>query len=265
MPTLSQSITSYEAQLTEILAAFNAERTEREALVTQAEELIASLQAVDVLQERVNTSSYASFANALTAAAGKQLVVNSPVTIEVSTVIPDTVEVLVIKPGIFLVNAGQTLTINGELEAGSFQIFGGAGSVVFKNTSRARNPRAWTDGPVGAVFNTRRTLLQSPTEVGGPVHAYEDDNILNFTNPTAPNYNAYAAFDAQTQITGTAGYDHYVGFQARASYTGSGSIWSRWDQFNSYPVVSGSGTVANLRHFRAENAGGVGGTVAVIV
>ncbi|MHB8947562.1 MAG: tail fiber domain-containing protein [Rhodoferax sp.] len=204
------------------------------------------------------TSAYATFADALEAAAGKHLVINSAVTVASNTTIPDTISVSVIKPGLVTINAGQTLTINGSFEAGAFQIFAGAGAVVFGTPSRARSPSAWFSGSVGAVFNTRRTLLQSPTEVGGPVHAYEDDNTLYFTNPTAANYNAYASFDAQTQITGPAGYDHYVGFQARATYSGSGSIWSRWDQFNSYPNHTGSGSVANLRHFRAENPGGTG-------
>lgn len=213
------------------------------------------------LRDVISTSDYSSFLNAVNAAVGKTLLVNSAVVIGSNLTVPSTVNVVVEPPGQFSVDGGQTLTIVGELQAGAFRIFYGAGSVVFGTTSRSISPKIWF-GTLGAVFNTARTLLQSPTEVGGPVHAYEDDNTLNFTNPTAPNFNAYAAFDANTIITGTAGYDHYVGFQARSTYSGSGSIWDRWDHFNSYPTMNGSGTVANLRHFRAENPGGSGGTVS---
>lgn len=213
------------------------------------------------LRESISTSGYASFTASVTAASNKVLIVNTSVVVDADLTIPASVFVRVEFPGQITVNPSKTLIIAGQFEAGAFRVFYGAGSVVFGTTSRSVSPKIWFGTP-GAVFNTSRRLLQSPTEVGGPVHAYEDDNILNFTNPTAPNYNAYASFDAQTQITGTAGYDHYVGFQARATYSGSGSIWDRLDQFNSYPTISGGGTVANLRHFRAENPGGLSGVVS---
>jgi len=57
-----------------------------------------------------------------------------------------TTAVKVIQGGGFLVSAGKTLTINGWLEAGAYQIFFGAGSVVLgAHASAASFPEWWTD------------------------------------------------------------------------------------------------------------------------
>lgn len=219
-------------------------------------------QQVDDLQEAFDdtviwTSGYTTFADAVAAAANRHLMINTPVTVFANTDIAATTSIEVVKAGLITVNPGITLTIRGSFEAGQFQVFTGAGSVVFAQSSRSPSPRIWF-GTSGAVYDTRRLLLQNAGEPGGPVHAYEDNSSLNFTYPLAPNVNAYAAFDANTTATGAGDYDHMVGFQSRQTYSGSGSIWSRWDGFNFLGSHTGTGTVAAMRGVHIENPLGTG-------
>lgn len=210
----------------------------------------------------VATSEYPVFADALAAAANKTLIVNTTVTIAASVAIPSTVAVVVRKDGFFAVNAAQTLTINGSFTAGQYTVFGGAGSIVFGNLSRSPSPRIWF-GTSGAPYDVQRTLLQTDGDTTGPVHAYEDNNILNMTHTIGASFNAYAGFDCQTQVTGAGAYDHHVSFQARPTYSGSGSIWVRWDGFNWLITHSGAGTVALARGVHLENPLGAGPITAL--
>lgn len=205
----------------------------------------------------IKTSDFSTLASAASAAVNKTLIVDSNITIASDLVIPATVSLEFIQPGFITVNSGVTLTISGQLTAEPRPIFGGAGAVVFTSSSRAISPSAWFGAP-GAVFNTARNLVQNSGDPGGPVHAFEDDNTLTFTYPLAANYNAYAAYDANTIATGPGDYDHMVAFQARQTYNGSGSIWSRWDAFDCLNTHSGTGTVATMRGFRMENPLGSG-------
>jgi hypothetical protein len=210
------------------------------------------------LIEDVKTGDYSTLAAALTAAANRRLIVNSAVAVTSNTTIPATVETHVLLGASFAVSAGITLTIAGAFTAGEYVIFTGAGSVVFTVSSRAKDLAVWRGGSLSAVFSQARTLLQSPTDVGGPVHAFEDNNTLNFTNPKAANYNAYAAFDANTTATGAGSYDHMVGFQSRQTYNGSNEIWARFDGFNFLGTHSGTGRVAIMRGLHVENPLGSG-------
>jgi hypothetical protein len=203
------------------------------------------------------TDSYATFADAITAADNATLRINSAIVVAANTSIPATVDVEVVRPGAISVNSGVTLTINGAFKAGQRQIFSGSGSVVFGNGSRAISPRIWF-GTSGAVYDTRRTVLQTDGDTTGPVHAYEDNNTLAMTHTSAANYNAYASFDANPAITGAGAYDHHVSFQARPTYSGSNSIWSRWDGFNFLGTHSGSGTVAAMRGVHIQDPLGSG-------
>lgn len=57
-----------------------------------------------------------------------------------------TTALKVIQGGGFLVKAGKTLTINGWIEAGAYQIFFGAGDVILgAHASAASFPEWWTD------------------------------------------------------------------------------------------------------------------------
>ena len=185
------------------------------------------------------------------------IVVRDDVAVTVNTTIAATTELRVENRAIITVNAGVTLTINGPCDAGACQVFTGAGSVVFGNGSRAQAPRIWF-GTSGAVYDTARTLLQTDADTTGPVHAFEDNNTVNFTHTAALNFNAYASFDSAATISGAGTYDHSVGYQMRQTYTGSGSIGQRWDGFNWLVTHTGLGTATTVRGFHAENPLGAG-------
>lgn len=204
------------------------------------------------------TSNYTTFVAAVAAAAGKHLVLNSALPVLADISLPSTMSMSAVIPGLLTVSGGATLTINCELAAGSYQIFAGAGSVVFGTASRAAALPIWSAGTKGAVYTQSRTLTQTDGDTTGPVHAFEDNNTLNFTHTMALNFNAYASYDAQAQITGAGAYDHHVSFQARPTYSGSTSIYSRWDGFNFLGTHSGSGTVAAMRGVHIQDPLGAG-------
>lgn len=83
----------------------------------------------DKLDERITTADYTTFAQAVTAAAGKTLRVNTAVTTGTTTV-PSTVTLKFERSGSITVSGGGVLTINGAIEAGRHQIFAGAGTVT---------------------------------------------------------------------------------------------------------------------------------------
>lgn len=75
-------------------------------------------------------SDYDTFADAVTAAAGETLVVNTSVSVPASMTVPATVGLCVEYGGLLTVASGQTLTINSSLIAGRYQIFTGSGTVA---------------------------------------------------------------------------------------------------------------------------------------
>lgn len=81
------------------------------------------------LDDTIATADYGTFAAAVTAAAGKTLVVNTAVTTGTTTV-PSTVALHFDRGGSISVNGGATLTINTTIDAGRWQIFSGAGTVA---------------------------------------------------------------------------------------------------------------------------------------
>ena len=85
------------------------------------------------LQKTFRTSDYTTFSQALTSANNNTLIVDSTIAITSNTTIPSTVQLIVNNGGLFTINTGITLTINGPFQAGLYQIFNcvGTGAVVF--------------------------------------------------------------------------------------------------------------------------------------
>lgn len=83
----------------------------------------------------VSIEKYASIAAAVTAigSTATTLVVDTAQTVSASVVIPSTLALKVVKPGLITINTGVTLTINGPFEAGLYQVFNcvGTGAVGF--------------------------------------------------------------------------------------------------------------------------------------
>ena len=90
------------------------------------------------LRESISVSDFgsdaAAFAAAVTAAAGKNLIVNSAVTVGTTTV-PQGVFLVVQKGGMITVPAATTLTIYEQMEAGPYQCFTATGNVVWSKQS----------------------------------------------------------------------------------------------------------------------------------
>jgi len=81
------------------------------------------------------TTSYSTLAEAITAigSAEKSLLVTSAQSISADTTVPANIHLSFLKEGSFTIATGKTLTINGALSAGLYQIFSctGTGAVVF--------------------------------------------------------------------------------------------------------------------------------------
>ena len=78
-------------------------------------------------------SNYASYAAALTAIGTTEsvLVLDDAGAVSVDTTIPITLQQVFTKKGALTIAAGMTLTINGAIDAGLYQIFSGTGTVKF--------------------------------------------------------------------------------------------------------------------------------------
>src|SRR5690606_36370058 len=89
----------------------------------------ASSETVSTALQRFKfVAQFGTFAQALTAAATGRLRVGSgqTVTISANTTIPSTIDLVVEKGGLISVNTGVTLTVEGHITAGDFEVFDGA-------------------------------------------------------------------------------------------------------------------------------------------
>lgn len=110
-------------------------KTREAAISTQGQKIIIKTNAGTFLEMVTNffrdARSYASFAAALTdiGATAIELVVSSTITLTANATVPANVHLRIAKGGSIAL-AGFTLTINGTLVAGEYQIFSGSGSVA---------------------------------------------------------------------------------------------------------------------------------------
>ncbi len=108
--------------------------------------------------------NYTTLAQALTTIGSTQVTLTIPagtVAVTGNTTIPGNIALVVQKGGKFEVAGGITLTINGTVEAGPYQIFAGSGAVVFGGVSAIYDvwlasppstPEGTVAAPVGARF-----------------------------------------------------------------------------------------------------------------
>lgn len=85
--------------------------------------------------------------------------------------------------------------------------------------------------------------------------AYRDSSVYT----SAVDADAYASYDALPQLLGTHAYNHFIGYQARNGFGGSGTL-GRLEGFSSFMGVS-SGTVTEARAFYVPDLSVTGGTV----
>lgn len=160
-------------------------------------------------------------ADAAAVADGKLLVISSQ-----WNTVPSALNAAIrVIPGGKINNAG-TLTVNGPVEAGSYQVFIGAGAVTMAKTDRIQM-RWWWDGSSDATAAIRSALAAGPHVVIGPGDytvsgtSIIGDPALDYTSDTVNVFNARTLeLDAKTNIYMTSttlpvfnlrSYGHIVG------------------------------------------------------
>jgi hypothetical protein len=106
----------------------------------------------------IDSREYVTFADAVTAAANKTLLLATTVTLAAGTTIPATVNVRVENGGGFTCAGGQALTINGSFEAGLHQTFFGNCTVTLNKVAQVY-PQWW--GAKGDALANDTAAIQS--------------------------------------------------------------------------------------------------------
>ena len=119
----------------------------------------------------VLVSDYLSLADAVAqlGATPVTLYINSPQTVTANLVIPSTLLLRVISPNVITINNGVTLTINGPLSAGLYQIFEGTGTVVLGPGTVVEVYPQWWGAVVDGVSDDS-TAIQSAINTDQPVY-----------------------------------------------------------------------------------------------
>jgi len=128
------------------------------------------------------SSDYESLAAAVAA------IGSTPATLHINTseavtsdlVIPSTLSVVMVRPGLITVSSGKTLTINSPFQTGLFQVFNGSGSVLFGKGSVAEVYPEWW-GAVQYANGDSSAAFQKAVDSGKAVYISAGDWLCNFT------------------------------------------------------------------------------------
>ncbi|MFA5341807.1 MAG: right-handed parallel beta-helix repeat-containing protein, partial [Clostridia bacterium] len=107
-------------------------------------------------------SGYSSFLTAITtiSTSTTTLIVDCSGSVDADTIIPSTLSLIVVKGGLLTIASGKTLTINGHLEAGPYQLFSGAGTIVLTSVE-VHYPEWYSSGTF-----TQATIEAALTVIG---------------------------------------------------------------------------------------------------
>lgn len=121
----------------------------------------------------VDVRAYASFSAAIDAIglSNATLLIPNEQVVSANKTVPSNVDLQFVNPGRLSINAGVTVTINGSFNAGLYQIFSGAGSVVFGSVKEVY-PQWWGAKGDGTTDNT--------TAITAAYNATPDGAILRF-------------------------------------------------------------------------------------
>ena len=126
-------------------------------------------------------SEYDDLADAISSIGGSEttLVVATTHTVTASATLPTNVELQFARGGQISVNSGQTLTINGTIRAGRYQIFAGLGTVTTSATGIQDTifPEWWGD-------NTTKGSTDMTAEIQAAIDFAEAGVTANLTAPT---------------------------------------------------------------------------------
>jgi len=97
------------------------------------------------------------------------LYIDSAQAVTDDLIIPETLSVVVFKPGLLTISSGKILTINGSFQAGLFQVLDGLGTAIFGNGSvKEVYPQWWGGNGLGLVDQT--TYIEKALDSGPHVH-----------------------------------------------------------------------------------------------
>ena len=124
----------------------------------------------------------------------------------------------------------------------------------FKNGSSV-NLHIKANGDVGkGTSSSYANFYVNETRTTGDRHAFEDWSNLALTDSNL----GYCSFDAKPSISNSNNYQHYVGFQSRLIYNGSGNVTDYVHGYDTDITHSGSGTISSLAGIRIRDVKGVG-------
>lgn len=108
------------------------------------------------------------------------LYINTPQVVTDNLIIPSTLSVDIVKPGLITISSGKTLTINGSLQVGLYQIFSGTGTVVFGNNSVKKVFPQWWGGLPDSIYD-QTTYIEKAIATGIPVIMINGTWLCNIT------------------------------------------------------------------------------------
>lgn len=161
------------------------------------------------------------------------LIINHSVAVSVDTTIPANVELQILKGCVITVTAGKTLTINGQLRAGLYQIFGATGSVILgKGCVEEAYPEWWGAVADGTTDNQAALTLYAAALMAST------SGVITF-NFSSGNY--YVTTPVTIYLDATFQGIRMQGTAAISNYVQKGTVFS------------GAAAITSMFIFRATN------------
>lgn len=160
--------------------------------------------------------------------------------------------------GIAASSNGQYFTVAGDGSTSYSKLYqnSGGSAVLVATYADSSQVVLKAGATLSAALTFTRTdgidaLIVSGTRTGADLfsHAYEDSTAFSSTTT-----GAYASYDTTVTMSGATAYNHFYGYEARHTFSGSGGV-TTMSSFYSGLVVSGAANA--VRHFSLGDAGGV--------
>lgn len=145
----------------------------------------------NITDARVNeifVSTFASLSEIITAIKAKEITIKITTPLSFQTlIIPVNVSLIIYRPGMITVNAGNTLTINGPFFAERHQVFSGKGNVIFGSAAVSKvYPEWWkantTPGSTAMTTAIKSAITSIPN--GGLIQFSDTDYLINESTST---------------------------------------------------------------------------------
>lgn len=137
-------------------------------------------------------------------------------TFSTSETVPSNINKVIEKGAILSIVAAQTLTINGPFDAGLYQVFSGAGSVVFGTATVQAANATWWGLATGAAAAINSTALKAAIDSLAPIVKIPNGTFLYDTGLIIDRTLRFEGASSSERNTGTGNT------MTRLSYTGAG-------------------------------------------